>query len=212
MATPQGKGQKKATAKKTPIEALKLLWEKDRKQVIQLGIIVLGVLVLLSCIVIPLFFKNSTIHNQVKQLELNIRTSKSKRDRIPELEEKLKQYETEIGSTRKRFFQIHELDELLGEISKLASKDGVTLVGSRPLSDLQKNFPAPYDKKYFAVTYELTLAGGYHQFGSLFSRLEQLDKLLLIRDLNIKQNSARSLQNLQCVVQVDAFVLAPQGL
>ncbi len=209
MAAPIGKVIQKS---KNPVEMIKKLWQKDRKTIIQQAVILLVLVALVVFIIFPLFFKIHSMGTDLKDLELRISTAKSKIKKVPEFKKQMELYGKEIETTQKRFLQIRDLDELVGDLSKLAANSGVRLVGSRPINDQKQPLPDPYNKKYLSASYELTLEGGYHEFGALISEIEQSEKLLLIRDLSLQPNTAKQSEKLQCIAQVDAFVQAPPGL
>ena len=193
-------------------DVLKKLWQKDKKFLIQYGITVISLVVVITFIFFPLFFKIHMMKSQAKNLSLEIRTSKSKIARIPELKEKTRLYSKQIENMQKRFLQIRDLDQLIGDISKLSAQNGVVLTGSRPVTDKQQALPEPYGKKYLAASYELVFEGGYHQLGKFLSDFEQLDRLLLVRDLSIRAGSGDRLEKLQCTIHADAFVQTPEGI
>lgn len=196
---------------KNPVEILKKLWEKDKKTIIQQAVILAVTLILIFVVFFPLFFKIGFLKTDVKDKEQKISVSQAKIQKILELKKQLELQSKEIETVQNRFLQIQDLDRLVGDLSKLAADSGVRLVGSRPLSDAKKIFPEPYNKKYLTATYELTLEGGYHDFGKFFGEIEQSEKLLLVRDVTIQSNTSKQTDRLQCLLQVDAFVQAPQG-
>ena len=197
---------------KNPVEAIQILWEKDKKFVIQQAIIILSLIVLVFVVFIPLFSKIHTLNEKTRELDRQIATAKTKIKKIPESKQQMELYGKEIESVEKRFFQIRDLDQLLGNLSKLAANDGVVIVGSKPINDKQQALPDQYNKKYFPVSYELTLIGDYHDFGKFINDVEQSEKLVLVHELAIQQSTARQARKLQCSFEVTAFVRAPQGI
>lgn len=209
-STKQGAGQKFHF--QGTLESIKALWQKDKKSVIQQGIMILGVLVLLFVVLIPLSARNHFLKVKIREATREIATAEIKIKRAPEFKHQLELYGKQMEAIENRFFQIRDLDQLLGDLSKLAANDNVVITGSKPLSDQAKALPEPYQKKYFPVSYELILAGGYHDFGKFINDVEQFEKLILIREISIQQNAAKQGRKLQATVQVTAFVRAPEGL
>lgn len=192
--------------------AIQKLWQKDKKVLIQHGILFGSLVVIIFFVFFPLFFKIGDMRNQIKISQSEIELSRIKIKRMPELKSQLVAYSKQIENVQKRFLQIHDLDQLIGDISKIAAESGIVLTGSRPITDKQQTFPEPYGKKYLAAPYELIFEGNYHQFGKFLSELEQSSRLLLVRDLNIKTSGGGQLEKLQCTIQIDAFVQTPQGV
>ncbi len=209
MAAPTAKTAQK---NKNLLEFLKKLWERDKKIIIQQAVIIGGLVVLICFVFFPLFLKIYSMKTKLTDLDLHIRTAQSKIKKMPVLKQQMELYSKEIELTQKRFRQIGDLDQLVGDLSKLAADSGVRLVGSRPINDKQQLLPEPYNKKYLSASYELTLEGGYHDLGKLLNDIEESERLLLIRDLAVQPSSGKQAEKLQCTIQVDAFVQAPQGL
>lgn len=208
-------GQTKAAQKaksQNPVDLIKDLWRKDKKQVIQLAVIAGGLLVLIFFVFLPLFLKIQPMRREAGDLSQQITVAKNKIKKIGELKQQLDLYSKEIDAVEKRFLRIRDLDELLGDLSKLAADSEVVLVGSRPLSEKKQVLPEPFNKKYLSVSYELTLEGSYHQFGKFVNDIEQSERLLSIRDLSIRPATSKQSEKLQCIVQVDAFAQVPQGV
>ena len=212
MAIPNSPKTSSASKSKSLVVTVKNLWEKDKKIVIQQGIIIISASILIFFVLIPLSAKMFVLKNQNRELVRHIATAQTKIKRIPEYKQQLELYGKEIGLVEKRFFQLHDLDLLLGELSKLAANDGVVIMASKPLNDKATVLPDMYQKKYLPVSYEFTMSGDYHEFGKFINDIEQYEKLMLIRELTIQQNSAKQGRKLQSVFQVTAFVRAPEGL
>jgi Tfp pilus assembly protein PilO len=203
---PPPKGKEKAG---TLVEAFRKLWTKDKKFIIQQAIILGFLAFLILFIFIPLFVKIHDMRNDVKDLELNIRTAESKIKRMPVLTQQKQELETKNGAIRERFFQIRDLDQLLGKLSNLAAENNVRITSSRPIDELIK-FAAPFDKRYLVASYEFTLEGGYHNFGKLINEIERLPYWTVIRELTIQPLAGGKTDALQCKFRLTVFVEHPQ--
>lgn len=194
------------------LKTIQKMWQADRKLVIQYVIVGGGTITLVLAIIIPLAFKVLSMKTKLRELDVQVQSAKARAGKIPELKKLLEQYQKEIETAEKRFFNIKALDQLIGTLSKMAADAQVLMVGSRPLTDRPQQFPDPYNKKYLTASYELVLEGGYHQIGKLIASIEQGEYLLSVREIAIRPSSGRQADKLQCVLQVDAHVRAPQGV
>ena len=209
MAPPAGKASQKSA---NPIETLRKFWEKDRKLIIQQALIVGAIVAVAVFAFCPLLVKTHLLNSRMKDLGLQIVSAQSKIKKMPDWKKQMENYRKEIDLLEKRVFKIQEIDQLVGDLSKSAADSGVRLVGSRPLNEKPQVLPDPFNKKYLFVSYELTLEGGYHELGRLLSNVEQSERLLLIRDANLQPGTGKQSEKLQCTLQVDALVQAPQGI
>ena len=82
-------------------------------------------------------------------------------------------------------------------------------MASKPV-EAKFELPAPYNQQYLLASYELTIESGYHNFGRFINDIENYNKWLLVRELNIQSAKGGAAQKLQCTFQVVAFVQAPQ--
>ncbi len=211
MANPTSSKTSRFQKFKSPIGLIKNLWEKDRELVIRQSVIIGSLCAVFFLVFIPLSAKNHTLKTKTKELTFQIKNAQAKIKTMPELKQQAELYGKQIDSIEKRFFQLRDLDQLLGELSKFAATDNVVIMGSKPLNDKTLLLPEPYQKKYLPVSYEFTLAGDYHEFGKFINDIEQFEKLILIREITLQTSTSKN-RKLQCVLQLSAFVRAPEGL
>jgi len=73
------------------------------------------------------------------------------------------------------------IDDLLENISQIASTNGLTIDTFRPGSEERKAF-------YFELPIKVKVSGGYHQFGHFVSDLSSLPRIVTIHDVHIYRN------------------------
>lgn len=197
---------------KSILDSLRNLWENDKRILIQYAVMTGCLLILVVFILFPLLFKVQPMKHQAGELGRTIAAAKIKIKKVPEAKQRIEVYSKELELVKKRFLKIRDLDELVGDLSKMAAGSEVVLAGSRPVSEKREPLPEPFDKRYLVVSYELVLAGGYHPFGRFLSELEQSEKLLLVSDFAIRSATTKQSGKLQATVQVEAFAQIPEGM
>ena len=191
------------------LEQLRKLWEKDRKTLIQKVALVGGFFLVVFAILVPMFFKISSMQAEEKEMIATLATAQSKVKRMPQLKIEMETLQKELADAKTGFLQIRDLDQLLSELSKLAEKSKVRIVGSRPVES-KFDLPAPYNQQYLLAAYELTAESGYHNFGKFINDIETYNKWLLIREMSIQSAKGGAAQKLQCTFQIIAFVQVPK--
>ncbi|MFA7255578.1 MAG: type 4a pilus biogenesis protein PilO [Candidatus Omnitrophota bacterium] len=143
-----------------------------------------GFLLVVILLVIPAWIERPLLRRDIQSMEAQIRQVNALNEKRQGWEENQKIFGSLIEETQKRVFTEDSLGMLLGQISKMAGESRVDMLASRPLTE-KAFFPAPYHLKYQPSGYEFTVQGGYHDLGNLTSRIENYDKLLRIRSLEI---------------------------
>jgi len=206
MAQPQAKQK---SASKDFLAQLKKRLETDRRTVIQQGLVFGGLALIIFVILIPLVVKIGGMKDQEAKMVTTLGGAQSRVKRLPELKLQVETLQKELINAKAGLLQIRELDQLLSEVSKLAEKSKVHIIGSRPV-DAKFELPTPYNQQYLIASYELTAESGYHNFGRFVNDIENYNKWLLVRDLTIQSAKGGVAQKLQCTFQIVAFVQAPQ--
>ena len=156
----------------------------DKKTQVTVLSSALGFLLFLVFMVFPAWIERPLLRRDVQSMEAQIRQVKALNQKRQGWEENQKIYGLLIEDTQKRVFTAEELGMLLGHVSKMADESKVDMLASQPL-DEKKVFPAPYHLKYQPSGYEFTVQGGYHNLATLVSRIEDHEKLLRIRSIEI---------------------------
>lgn len=201
------------TKHKTPqsnlLGQLKKRFEADRKMLIQQALVFGGLFVIIFFVLVPLSIKIASMQDEERKMVTTLGGAQSRVKRMSELQKQMESLQKEIEDAKAGLLQIRELDQLLGELSKLAEKNKVHIVGSRPV-DAKFELPAPYNQRFLIASYELTAESGFHNFGRFINDIENYNKWLLVRELTIQSAKGGATQKLQSTFQVIAFVQAPQ--
>ena len=136
-----------------------------------------------------------------RELEDNIEVVKNQAANMDKLQAQLDELRTEDKGFAKSFPKSKEMSVLLEEFAKMARESDVTILSITP-QEAQKAAPAKTQtrvsrrrakkaaapvKKYFEeVPILITARSGYHQLGHFVQVLEQGDRFITIRDLQIK--------------------------
>ncbi len=200
---------KTKSSPKNILAGIKKRFETDRKVIIQQVLTYGGLCVLVFMILIPLMVKIGSLTDEKNRMVTTLGGAKSKVMRMADLKKQMDDLQKELVTAKTGLLQIRELDQLLSELSKIAEKNKVHIVGSRPV-DAKFELPAPYNQQYLTASYELTAESGYHNFGRFVNDIENYSKWLVIRELTIQSAKGGVSQKLQSTFQVVAFVQAPQ--
>lgn len=201
----------KAKAKSKPaiLDGIKKAWQRDRKLVMRRVGITLAFLVFTFGILLPLTLKVNELQRKQKELKAAVMSAEGKISRMPELKNQRTAYQKEIADIREGLFQVRELDQLLGDLSKVAIKVNVRIVASKPIES-RLELPSPFNQQFLPATFELVIEGGYHEVGMFLNEIERMPKWLLIREVNMQSGRGGSGSELQCTFQVSAFVNVPK--
>lgn len=144
---------------------------------------IVGIVIAWTFVIGPAWFDRPSLRREMQGMESQIQQVKTLNEKRPTLEADKRLYEEMIDKAKSCLFKAEESGLLLGQISKLANESRVEVIASKPRGGEVTAFPAPYDLKYQAKGYDFTVQGGYHELGTLMSRIESFNKLLRIQNL-----------------------------
>ena len=180
----------------------------DRKILIRNGIGLGVLLAFLLFFFLPLTLQAKKLSTEVKNLKQKIDQANAKIAKIPEMNRQKEQFGARIKKLRGEFFDPNETDKLIEIISKAANDAGVKISASRPSPKLVE-LPAPFDKKYIPVSYELVIEGTYHAIGAFINTFESYPKSFAIHDLHITEGAEAAKGLRQGLLTLTAFIKHP---
>lgn len=177
--------------------------EKSRTYLIIGATVVVGALYLILAF-IPTVTGFVESGSSVRELEDNVAVVKNQAANMEKMQAQLDELMSEDKGFAKSFPKSKEMSALLEEFAKMARESDVTILSITPQA-VQKPAPAATatrksrrdpkkkaapEKKYFEeVPILITARSGYHQLGHFVQILEQGDRFITIRDLQIKADS-----------------------
>ncbi len=156
----------------------------DKKTCVAVLSGVVGFLLVVVFLVIPAWIERPLLRRDIQSMEAQIRQVNALSQKRPEWEEKQRVLGSLIEETQNQVFTEDSLGLLLGQISKMASESRMDVLASKPLPE-KTVFSSPYNLKYQPRSCEFTVHGGYHDLGTLASRIEGHEKLLRIQSIGI---------------------------
>ena len=156
----------------------------DRKTLTQYGIWGGAFLVFVLLFLVPLLAKNKSAADEVNQLKSKITTARSIIGRLSEMRKQKEAFGARMERVRVGFFKAEEAKQLIEIISKTAAESKVRITASQPAGQ-EVVLPPPFDQVYRPLSYELTVEGGYHDFGMFLYRLEHYSKNFAIREFKM---------------------------
>lgn len=142
----------------------------------------------------PAWIFRFDVKRKARDISTNITSLENLVKRKPDLEKKKIEHLAFIKGSQEHLFKAQEMALLLGTISKMANETGVAIISSSPKENVQK-FPAPFDARYEAGQYDFMVEGGYHQIGSLISRIESNSKLLRVEAFGLTPHADTARQD-----------------
>ena len=156
----------------------------DKKTWVKAGLISGTLLLVFVLILWPAWFERPQVRSQIKTVKARVQSLEVLRQRKPEWARNKTDYARYIEQIKGRLYMSDEVSLLLGEISKLADRAGVSIIASKP-QNADVKFPAPFDQRYDAKLYDFTVEGGYHALGAFVSKLESYPKLLRVETFHL---------------------------
>jgi len=161
----------------------------DRKIKIKLILIGLGIAVFIPFIFWPSWIARFQNEGQIRQLRHQIDSAQAQIRQEPQLLEQKKNYEAFIAETASHLFTQSDIQRLLGILNELGQRTKVKLLSSQPESESGVlKVPEPFNVKYMARSYLISVEGGYHALASFVSEIESYPKILRIEEFSITPN------------------------
>ncbi len=180
----------------------------DRKILVRNGIGAGFLLAFILFFFLPLTIQTKRLSGEVKSIKQKIAQANAKIAKIPEMTKQKELFGVRIKKLREEFFDPNETDKLIEVISKAAGDAGVKIKASRPSSKTME-LPAPFDKKYIPVSYELVVEGSYHAIGTFISTFESYPKSFAVHDLHLAEGTEAAKGQRQAVLTLTAFIKHP---
>ncbi len=180
----------------------------DRKTLIRNGMVAGALLVFILFIFLPLSLQAKKLSTEVKNLKQKISQANLKIAKIPGMIKQKEQFGARIKKLREEFFEPQETDKLIETISTAASESEVKISASRPSAKVLE-LPAPFDKKYIPVSYELVVEGSYHALGKFINTFESYPKSFAVHDLQITEGADGATGLRQGTLTLTAFIKHP---
>lgn len=176
---------KTASFKKQWLDKYRNMPASDRRALMLCSIFLLTV-VLYVQVFEPLMMGYADSQTKLEALNDEYRSASRKTRMLPRREARLaevrKQLATFNGQYRLQYLSLEtRVSEVINELTKYASDNGVTLKQIRPLDSETQG-------EYAEIPYELELSGNYAALLSLIQQVESSALLLVITDMNLSKD------------------------
>lgn len=161
------------------------------KNIVVVGAVLAVVLIIdIFLILSPLTAKNFRLKSQIVAIKKDTKLLSEQVANIGSIKKGLEAVKAEQEEYTKRFPKEEDVPVLLGGISAIAGKAGVEMIAVKPVK-LEAVGKAPeFDAIFHEVPIEIFAKGGYHQIGQFINKLESLNKLVEIKDIDITADKA----------------------
>lgn len=164
-----------------------------------------GGILLLVLFAWPAWMVRPQITQQIKGLRSNLTLAESKIKLEPKMKEEQQQCDLYIQEAEKRFLTESESQSLIGILTELGEKAGVTLLSTQPQTDVPA-IPDPFKEKYIPVSYLLAAEGGFHAFAAFISDIENHAKILRVEEFSVTPREEKP-TTLVGEIRLTAFLL-----
>ncbi len=120
---------------------------------------------------------------QEKQLRNRLNAILVQKPRVELLKEEIKKLEVEFSDLKEMFPDKEEIPKLIKQMTMVGLISGVKTTRFLPIEDLEKQY-------YVENRYNVSIVGGYHEFGDFISRVESLPMIINISKVNLEANAA----------------------
>lgn len=185
------------------IEKLEPLFEKmealPRPQRIALfvGIFVLIIGSFAYFFYFPKIAEVKKLRDEHKTLEKKLDKAKKEAATLNSFEEKMKKAQQEFDLALKALPNSQEIPTLLSSISKSGENAGLQFTLFQPKGSINKGF-------YAEIPVSIKVIGGYHNVAVFFDKVAELDRIVNIRNINLKPSG--SILNVSCQAVTYQFV------
>ena len=156
----------------------------DKKVLRNMAILLVLIIIFLMVFLRPAVNNTKHLRVKCKDVKNSLIRSRRKIDRYPIILEEKVRAEKFVNKNLARLIEEREKTRLIGDVSDLAKKCGVTIVSVRP-RPYEKELPESFLTYYKPISYELALECGYHEFGKFINLVENFDYILTVERFNI---------------------------
>lgn len=125
--------------------------------------------------------KLNNISSEVKAAERDVSKVDGLRKQVEASRDRIESYERTLPAGQ-------EIPKLLSDLSDMAKRSGVKIVGITPLPPKDDKVPA--QTIYQEIPILISAKSGYHELGKFISNLETSDRFMKVADISIKSNKA----------------------
>jgi len=156
----------------------------------QKKLILIALVALIALIVFVNFLMKPTISEIVKinpellKFKKDIETAQLRIKKQPELKKELEKMRSTIENYRTVLSAEEEIPSLLEELSDMAHKSRVTIIGIEPIRASGTKFSR--GELFREVPISIKARSGYHRLGRFISRLESAERVFAVKKLEIQ--------------------------
>ncbi|MFA5142830.1 MAG: type 4a pilus biogenesis protein PilO [Candidatus Omnitrophota bacterium] len=161
---------------------------KDTKQIMLVAALG-GVLILvlyLKLLLVPQIRNVAKEYERARKLRVDVTTAERDISSVDSLKKQMAQYRTKIESYESMLPVEQEIPKLLEDLSSMAKRSGVKIVGITPLQSGEEAREGIYQE----IPILVNARSGYHELGKFLSELENASRFMKVVDLELKENKS----------------------
>jgi Tfp pilus assembly protein PilO len=125
---------------------------------------------------------------QIEQRKQDIERAKANPQHFAKVKETIKELQTERDYYQQRLTIKADMPQILKELNQMAEHLGIKFLSIRPLERKEALLPGAKDL-LLQIPIRIKLKCGYHQLGKFINQIENSNRFMKIKDLNINADS-----------------------
>lgn len=148
---------------------------------------IIALFLFINFLLLPQVMKVADIFGKIGKTNSELKMSVGEIAAIPGLKKKIDMFKGKVDSYEKMLPIEREIPSLLENLSSMAKRSRVKIVGIMPIADqASKQDTVKKDRIYQEIPILISAKSGYHELGMFLSDLESSDRFMKVVDISIK--------------------------
>jgi type IV pilus assembly protein PilO len=187
------------------LNKLKELWKDAESRKYLIGGVILAVCLLyLFIIILPGLTRMAGLSSDSRKVQRKLDKAEAKVSRIGKWKAELDVLETEHDLVASQFTAEREIAALLEEFSAIAGRSNVKILSITPLG-MNDDEVTDVKQYYSSMPIMITAKSGYHQLGDFISNLENGERIINVKDLQVKFDASSPRMH-QIVLRLNTYI------
>ncbi|MFH1982689.1 MAG: type 4a pilus biogenesis protein PilO [Pseudomonadota bacterium] len=153
----------------------------------------------------PKYQRIEELNTELGDLEGKLVVAKRNAAQLPKLREKMQEAEDRYKLVMKALPEKQEIPSLLTSVSQSGKEAGLQFLLFQPAGEVSKDF-------YAEISVAINIVGGFHQVAEFFDRVASLNRIVNIKNINMKPVAEGKMElNTSCTAVTYKFVEKTQS-
>ena len=164
----------------------------DLKNTRQMALIILfisigAIYLYVNFLLLPQIYGVAKIYGKTSKISIDVKDAQRDISEVDNLRKQAASYRGKIEEYERMLPAGQEIPKLLEDLSDMAKKSNVKIIGITPLQVKQQSQDS--EAIYQEIPILISARSGYHELGKFLSDLENADRFMKVADIKIKENS-----------------------